>query len=132
MRSITKKSRKRESGKRKTLRRCSNRGDGEQSLGPVATERTNDSAFRTTPRAATAVAQVGNLLHRRLAVGPVTGIQAPADCQSAIQQTARLRYNKLARVKPNHRPIFAFRLPAFRLSFSFPQIPSCQLQENIV
>ena len=38
------------------------------------------------------VAQVGNLLYRRLAVGWTQKCRTAADCQSATQQTASLRY----------------------------------------
>jgi hypothetical protein len=38
------------------------------------------------------VAQVGNLLYRRLVVGRLTAFRAAADYQSATQQTASLRY----------------------------------------
>jgi hypothetical protein len=39
------------------------------------------------------VAQVGNLLYRRLAVGGGLASRTAADCQSATPQTASLRYN---------------------------------------
>jgi hypothetical protein len=42
----------------------------------------------------TAVAQIGNLLYRRLAVGESVNLCMAADCQSATRQTASLRYNK--------------------------------------
>jgi hypothetical protein len=38
------------------------------------------------------VAQVGNLLYRRLTVGRASGDLTAADCQSATQQTASLCY----------------------------------------
>jgi hypothetical protein len=40
-----------------------------------------------------AVAQVGNLPYRRLAVGKRLKLAVPADYQSAIRQTASLRYD---------------------------------------
>jgi hypothetical protein len=41
------------------------------------------------------VAQVGNMLYRRLIVGQLLAYRAAADCQSATQQTASLRYDTL-------------------------------------
>ena len=39
-----------------------------------------------------AVTQIGNLLYRRLPVCGRDKCESPADCQSAIQQVANLRY----------------------------------------
>ena len=52
-------------------------------------------AFTLTPappRNLPAVAQVGNLLYRRLVVGWLQNGRNAADCQSATQQTTSLRY----------------------------------------
>jgi hypothetical protein len=46
------------------------------------------------------VAQVGNLLYPRLAVGQASNCAVPADCQSAKQQTASLRYRIAAIAAP--------------------------------
>ncbi len=52
-------------------------------------------AFTLTPASPLnlpAVAQVGNLLYRRLVVGWLQSCRTAADCQSAKQQTVSLRY----------------------------------------
>jgi hypothetical protein len=51
------------------------------------------------------VAQVGNLLYRRLVVGRLLAYRAAADCQSATRQTASLRYDTL------RAACSAFRVP---------------------
>jgi len=63
------------------------------------------------------VAQVDNLLFRRLAVGGAALAQAtPADCQSATQQTASLRYIPMAGVRGKSR--FATRSSRLSLALT--------------
>jgi D-alanyl-D-alanine carboxypeptidase len=60
------------------------------------------------------VAQVGNLLFRRLAVGGAAGAHEPADCQSATPQTASLRYGSSAATAAVRGPlVLSVPLPRF-------------------
>ena len=49
-------------------------------------------SLRAVPRFRGSIAQVSNLLYRRLPVGSCTSLVASADWKSAIQQTGSLRY----------------------------------------
>jgi len=59
----------------------------------VATRRAGGRRSNLARDTDRSVAQVGNLLCRRLAVGKRLKLTVPADYQSAIRQTASLRYD---------------------------------------
>ena len=66
------------------------------------------------------VAQTVSLLFRRLAVGSAPHLRTPADCQSATQQIANLRYGQTANDANGARPSGRFNVNCIGTLELFP------------